>query len=90
MRAMPRGRGAHNVKRSVLATPVPYERAWLDELHAAGVLTAKQREVLLWRAQNFSYQAIAYGLKLDVSTVQRRVKRATQLIAIHLEAQASE
>ncbi len=88
MRAMPRGCGAHNVKQSVLAPPVPAERAWLDELHAAGVLTDKQREALLWRAQGFSYQAIAYGLKIDVSTAQRRVKRANQKGAIYLETHA--
>jgi DNA-binding CsgD family transcriptional regulator len=92
MLAVPRGRGAAGgvtatAKRSSLTAPVPDTRAWLNELHAAGVLTEKQRDVLLWRAQGFSYQEIAYGLKVSISTVRQCGKRGEQKIAIYHEAQ---
>ncbi len=74
---------------SSFAVPAPAARARLDDLLAAGVLTGSQRDVLLWRAQGFSYQAIAYGLGVTSSTVRDRELRAEQKIEIHRAAQAS-
>jgi DNA-binding CsgD family transcriptional regulator len=95
MRAMPRGCGAAGgvtatAKRSSFAVPVPDTRAWLNELQSAGVLTEKQRDVLLWRAQGYSYTEISWGLKVSISTVRQCVKRGEQKIGIYTEAQASE
>jgi DNA-binding CsgD family transcriptional regulator len=95
MLAVPRGRGAAGgvtatAKRSSFAAPSPDIRARLTELYAAGILTEKQRDALLWRAQGYSYTEISWGLQVSISTVRQCVRRGEQKIAIFNEAQASK
>jgi DNA-directed RNA polymerase specialized sigma24 family protein len=47
-------------------------------------LTASQRDVLLWRAQGYSYQAIGHGLGISSGTARDRAARAEQKIELHL------
>jgi DNA-directed RNA polymerase specialized sigma24 family protein len=56
---------------------------------ASNVLSAHERDLLIWRSTGITHSEIANGLCLTPSAVDDRVKRARQKVAAH-EAKLSD